>query len=146
MLKIELEHDFAVPVTRLYQAWITTEDLKQWWKPSENKLVKVEQQVQEGGDIRYEFEGQNGQTSLIITGKYSEVKPDEKLVYSWNWDVSADGVSKSDHHLNISFLANGDQSKIKVEQDNFENEESITPHKEGWVKALDALDNFLKSN
>lgn len=145
MLKIELEHDFAVPVTRLYQAWITTEDLKQWWKPSENTLVKVEQQVQEGGDIRYEFEGQNGQTSLIITGKYSEVKPDEKLVYSWNWDVSADGVGKSDHQLNISFLANGDQSKIKVEQDNFENEESITPHKEGWVKALDALDNFLKA-
>lgn len=146
MLKIELEHDFAVPVARLYQAWITTEDLKQWWKPSENKLVKVDQQVQEGGDIRYGFEGQNGQTSLIITGKYSEVKPDEKLVYSWNWDVSADGVSKSDHQLNISFLANGDQSKIKVEQDNFENEESVTPHKEGWVKALDALDNFLKSN
>ncbi len=146
MLKIELEHDFAVPAERLYQAWITTDDLKQWWKPSENKLVKVAQQVQEGGDIRYEFEGQNGQTSFIITGKYSEVTPNEKLVYSWNWDVSAEGVSKSDHQLKISFLADGEKSRIKVEQDNFENEESITPHKEGWVKALDALDNFLKSN
>ncbi|MGI4727796.1 MAG: SRPBCC family protein [Janthinobacterium lividum] len=145
MLKIELEHNFAVPVERLYAAWITTDDLKHWWKPSENTLVKVEQQVQDGGDIRYEFEGQNGKISLIITGKYSQVKPNEKLVYSWNWDVSADGVSKSDHQLNISFLADGEQSRIKVEQDNFANEESVTPHKEGWVKALDALENFLKS-
>lgn len=146
MLKLTLEHQFAVPVERLYQSWITTDDLKQWWKPSENKLVKVAQQVQNGGDIRYEFEGQNGHLSLIITGRYSEVKPNEKLVYSWNWDVSADGTSKSDHQLKIDFIADGENSKIMVEQDNFASEESVTPHREGWIKALDALDDYLKSN
>ncbi|RYY07928.1 MAG: SRPBCC domain-containing protein [Sphingobacteriaceae bacterium] len=144
-LTIALEHDFSVPAERLYEAWIKEDDLKNWWHPSENKLVNVAQTVEEGGDIRYEFEGQNGKSSLIITGKYKEVKPNEKLVYSWNWDVSAEGVEKSNHELIIEFVANGDQSKIKVAQDNFENDESITPHKEGWVKALAALDEYLKS-
>lgn len=143
MLELHVEHNFSVPVTRLYQAWITTEDLKQWWKPSDNELQKVEQQVENGGTIRYEFVGKDKQPSLVITGKYQEVKENEKLTYSWNWDVSADGVQKSDHKLTIEFLSEGNGSKIKVTQDNFKNDESITPHKEGWVKALDSLNQFL---
>lgn len=142
-LKIALEHDFAVPVDRLYEAWISEDDLKMWWKPSENELEKVVQQVQEGGDIRYEFKGPTGKINLIITGKYKEVKPNEKLVYSWNWDVSAEGIGKSDHELTIEFLKLGDNSKIKVTQDNFKDDESVNPHREGWIKALDALDSFL---
>lgn len=142
-LELKVEHSFSVPVERLYQAWITEDDLKQWWKPADNQLKKAAQEVKEGGDISYEFVGKDDQLSLVITGKYKEVKENEKLVYSWNWDVSAEGVQKSDHELTIEFLADGDQSKIKVTQDNFKDDESITPHKEGWIKALDSLDQYL---
>lgn len=142
-LELNAEHNFNVSAEKLYKAWITTEDLKQWWKPSGNELANVEQEVKEGGNIKYEFVGKDGQPSLLITGKYSEVKENEKLVYSWNWDVLADGVHKSDHKLVIEFLADGDNSKIKVTQDNFKDNESITPHQEGWVKALDSLGQYL---
>ncbi|RYE29185.1 MAG: hypothetical protein EOP42_14975 [Sphingobacteriaceae bacterium] len=142
-LELNVEHNFNVPVAKLYSAWISEEDLKQWWKPSGNELVNVDQEVKEGGNIKYEFVGKDEQPSLLITGKYSEVKENEKLVYSWNWDVSTDGVQKSDHKLTIAFLADGDNSKIQVTQDNFKDSESITPHQEGWEKALDSLGQYL---
>ncbi|QJD97151.1 SRPBCC domain-containing protein [Mucilaginibacter robiniae] len=142
-LKLGAEKDFAVPVEKLYQAWITPEDLKQWWKPSENHLTTVNLDVREGGKFKYEFEGKDHQIALAITGDYKEVKPNEKLMYSWNWDIPTDTIKPSDHELTIEFVANGDGSKIKVTQKNFQDDESITPHQEGWDKALNDLQAYL---
>jgi uncharacterized protein YndB with AHSA1/START domain len=142
-LRLGAEKDFAVPVEQLYKAWITPEDLKQWWHPSDHHLKTVELDVKEGGQFKYEFEGKEGQTALTITGEYHEVKENEKLAYSWNWSISANEVKDSEHELTILFVADGDGSKIKVTQENFENEESINPHQEGWEKALSDLQAYL---
>lgn len=142
-LKVNAEKDFTVPVERLYQAWITAEDLKQWWKPADNTLTDVEQEVKENGQIKYQFEGKNNETQLVITGEYKEVKENEKLVYTWNWDVKEEALKKSDHLLTIEFIAEGDKSKIKVTQENFQEDESITPHQEGWEKSLNDLQQYL---
>ncbi len=141
--KLGTEKQFSVPVEQLYQAWITPEDLKQWWHPSENKLTTVELNVQVGGQFKYEFEAKEGQTSLVITGEYKEVIPNQKLVYTWNWDVNNDHVKKSDHQLTIEFQSAGEGSRIHVTQDNYQNSESVTPHEEGWEKALNDLENYL---
>lgn len=140
---LSTEKEFTLPVERLYQAWTTPDDLKQWWKPSENKLTTVELDIKEGGKFKYEFEAKEGQTAVIITGEYKEVKPNEKLVYSWNWDVPSDNIKKSDHQLTIQFQPSGEGSKISVTQENYENDESITPHQEGWEKALNDLHDYL---
>jgi len=141
--KVSAEKEFPVPVEKLYQAWTTPDDLKQWWKPSENKLKTVELDVREGGKFKYEFEAREGETAVIITGDYKEVKPNEKLVYSWNWDVPSDHIKKSDHQLTIAFQSSGEGSKISITQENYENDESITPHEEGWEKALNDLREYL---
>ncbi len=84
---IHAEKQFEKSVEELYDAWINPEKLKQWWHPAENKLVNVENEVKEGGNIRYEFAGEGDEKTIIITGQYKEVKPAEKLVYSWDWKV-----------------------------------------------------------
>jgi uncharacterized protein YndB with AHSA1/START domain len=139
------EKDFAVPVIELYKAWITPEDLKQWWRPSDNQLVKAELDVKEGGQFKYEFEGKDGQTSLVITGEYQEVSENERLVYSWNWSVPANVVKPSEHALTILFIGEGDGSRIKITQENFLHDESINPHQEGWEKALNDLHDYLSN-
>lgn len=142
-LKLSAEKDFTVPVEKLYQAWTTPEDLKQWWKPSENHLTTVELDIREGGKFKYEFAGKDEQPTVVITGEYKEVKPNEKLVYSWNWSIPTDTVKPSDHELTIEFTGTGDGSKISVTQKNFQDDESITPHQEGWEKALTDLQTYL---
>lgn len=141
--KVGTEKEFSVPVERLYAAWTTPEDLKQWWKPSENHLTNVELDNKEGGHIKYEFDNKEGQHVVTITGQYKEVKPNEKLVYTWNWDIASGNVKESDHQLTIEFSAEGSGSKLTVLQENFENGEAVKPHEEGWEKALNDLSDYL---
>jgi uncharacterized protein YndB with AHSA1/START domain len=141
--KVGAEKEFSVPVEKLYQAWITPEDLKQWWKPSENQLTEVELNNQEGGRIKYVFETKDGQPAITITGEYKEVKPNERLVYTWNWDLASENTKKSDHQLTIEFSSAGEGSKLSVTQENFQDGEAIEPHEQGWQKALEDLSNYL---
>ncbi|GAB2693629.1 SRPBCC family protein [Mucilaginibacter koreensis] len=141
--KVTAEKEFSVLAERLYEAWITPEDLKQWWKPSENQLKEVELDNKEGGRIKYVFVTKEGQPAITITGEYKEVKPNEKLVYTWNWDLASENTKKSDHQLTIEFSAADQGSKINVTQENFQDGEAVEPHEQGWQKALEDLSSYL---
>ena len=139
--KVDVSKDFSVPVDQLYDAWTSTEKLKQWWKPMNKTLTEVVNDIKEGGTVKYLF----SDNSLVIEGKYLEVKPKEKLVYTWDWDLPADDVKDSAYKLTIEFSKKNNQLAIHVIQENFENEEGTLPHKQGWEKGLEDLDKFLQS-
>lgn len=140
-LTIEVEKEFSAPADKLINAWVSPDELKQWWKPAGNELKNVENDVKTGGKLRYEFETPNGETALIITGEYEDVKENEKLSYTWNWEVpNSDAINNSDYMLHVVFESLDDRkSKIYVKQENFQDQESIQPHREGWDKALESL-------
>jgi uncharacterized protein YndB with AHSA1/START domain len=139
--KLTLTKEFPVPVEALFQAWTGEEQLKQWWKPMQMQLTEVKNELQEGGDIEYRFTG--GAEELVITGKYKELRPNEKLVYSWNWQMPNAAVQESEYLLTINFQGTDAGSKIEVQQENFANAEAVKPHEQGWTQALDDLASFL---
>jgi len=140
-LMVQIAKSFPVTAEQLYTAWTNPEQLKQWWKPMGNSLKEVINDVKEGGTVRYIF----NDNKLVISGQYLEVKPNERLVYTWNWELPADAVRNADYKLTINFVPKDNGSEINVLQENFENEESMLPHQEGWEKGLDNLENFLSS-
>lgn len=141
---LQAEKTFPVSVDELYDGWVNPEKLKQWWKPAGNQLREVEIDLTQGGQFRYVFETKDGQEDLKITGDYKEVEPKKRLVYSWNWELPhTQAVSNNEFQLTIEFSNDQDNSKIKVTQENFKDQESIHPHQEGWNKALNDLHNFL---
>lgn len=145
-LSIEVEKEFDAPVEKLVKAWVEPDDLKEWWKPAGNILKNVENEIKEGGKLRYEFQTPDQETALIITGEYKEVKENEKLSYTWNWEVpTSEAINNSNYMLHVAFDSlDNDKSKIKVKQENFQDQESIQPHREGWDKALEDLSSYLK--
>ncbi|MBD0276419.1 MAG: SRPBCC domain-containing protein [Flavisolibacter sp.] len=145
-LSVQVEKDFPVPVEQLYHAWVTPDALKQWWRPMDNYLKEVDNDVREGGSFRYVFQNRNNDHSFEITGHYHEVKKEERLVYSWNWNVSDEAVTDSHFTLTITFINRGNNSRLEVVQENFSDEESVQPHREGWEKALDDLNQFVSTS
>lgn len=138
-LKIEAGKSFPVSVDQLYNAWTNGEQLKQWWKPMGATLKEVTNDIKEGGTVRYVF----GSDKLIISGKYLEVKEKGKLVYTWNWELPNDAVRNAEYKLTVSFGAKDNGSEINVLQENFQDEESMLPHREGWQQGLSELEQFL---
>jgi uncharacterized protein YndB with AHSA1/START domain len=139
----ETEQDFPVSKEKLYEAWISEESLKQWWKPNGNTLRSLTNDVKEGGEVRYEFVDDDGKHLITISGTYEEAKPAERLVYTWNWDLPFEPVRNANYKLTIEFSGSEDGSHLKVKQDEFANEEAIIPHKEGWEKGLRDLKTYL---
>ncbi|HZH96764.1 MAG TPA: SRPBCC family protein [Flavisolibacter sp.] len=140
---LQTSKDFTVPVQRLYEAWTTENDLKQWWRPMDNTLTSMTNELKEGGKVQYAFETAEHNPAFEISGDYKEVKPNERLVYTWNWLIPNEAVDDSKFLLTIRFIPDGDKSKLEVTQENFASEEAVKPHRDGWEKALNGLQQYL---
>jgi len=138
--RIEIEKEFDVDVESLFAAWTEPEQLKQWWHPMGESLTDVKNELEEGGAVEYYV----GEAGLEITGTYSEVKPNERLVYSWVWNMSDEG-SENGYTLDISFSSTEGGSKLRVIQEGFSAPELLKPHHDGWEKGLESLASYLSS-
>lgn len=137
--EVETSKEFPVAVNRLYEAWTKPQDLKQWWKPMNDSLADVTNELNEGGTVSYVFEN----SGLQITGKYSEVVENEKLVYSWDWKFPADAIKDASYNLTIQFKSTDNGSTLHVKQEDFKDEEGVLVHRQGWEKSLNDLQQYL---
>ncbi|WP_018616731.1 SRPBCC family protein [Segetibacter koreensis] len=141
-LKVEARKSYSVSPDELYKAWTDPEQLKQWWKPMGNTLKEVTNDIKVGGRVRYVFEDDK----LIISGEYMEVKEKEKLVYSWNWELPEDAVRNAEYKLTVNFASKDYGSEIHILQENFQDDETLLPHQQGWEKGLTDLKEFLEGS
>ena len=83
------EREFAVtrtfdaPARLVFEAWTKPELLKRWWAPKSMgmSLVSCEADVRVGGTYRFVF-GLDGSKTMAFFGKYLEVKPHSRLVWT----------------------------------------------------------------
>jgi uncharacterized protein YndB with AHSA1/START domain len=81
---------FNGPARLVFEAWTKPELMKLWWAPKSSgvPLLSCEMDVRVGGGYRLEF-GQAG-SSFAFFGKYLEVTPPSRLV--WTNDESEDAA------------------------------------------------------
>ena len=142
---VTVSKDFDVAADILYSAWTEPEQLKQWWKPMGNQLFEVSNELKADGEIEYRFKSE-GSEELVIRGRYLEVLPNEKLVYTWKWHVPDGTLNDSEYKLTVNFQSNDQGSSIQVSQEDNKPHESLKPHQHGWDEALNHLSEFLESN
>lgn len=140
---VELSKDFNVPVEELYKAWISPDALKQWWNPMGKKLTDITNEVRKGGRINYT--ANDSETPLVIKGEYEEVKENEKLVYTWDFNFSNDAFKESTFRLTINFREQGNGSRLEVAQENLKDHEAVKVHEKGWKQQLEKLQDYLES-
>lgn len=107
-------------------------------------LTEVVNVVQKGGEIAYKFNGESG-TSLTIDGTYQEVQPQERLVYTWNWQLPDEKLN-SKYKLDVQFKGSGEGSRIEIKQEQEEQQESVKPKETAWESELSHLAEFLESS
>ena len=83
------EREFAVtrtfdaPARLVFEAWTKAELIERWWVPKSMgvSLVSCEADVRVGGTYRFVF-GLDGSKTMAFFGKYLEVKPHSRLVWT----------------------------------------------------------------
>ncbi len=89
--ELVITRTFNGPARIVFGAWTKPELLKLWWVPKSVGVVLLscEADVRVGGKYRFEI-GREGSKPMAFFGKYIEVKPHSRLV--WTNEESDDGT------------------------------------------------------
>lgn len=138
---IEVEEFFRAPKEKVFKAWTTPESLKKWFMVDEGVTVKnAKIELHVGGNYLIEvvFPGFD---PTPIDGAFLKVVIPDLLEYTWSTPVLKDRITK----VEVAFFEQETGSKIHLMHGEFENEEQMNLHIEGWKGCLGQLHEFLKA-
>ncbi len=130
---------FDGPARLVFEAWTKPELLRRWWVPKSAgmSLLSCELDVRAGGRYRLEF-GRGGSKPLAFFGKYIEVTPHSRLV--WTNEESDDGAVTT-----LTFEEKGGKTLL-VMRDVYPSKEALDRNigaAEGMVEIFEQLDELL---
>ena len=132
---------FDAPARLVFEAWTTPELFKQWWVPKSSgaTLLSCEQDVRVGGSYRLEFAHPKAATPMAFFGRYLEVVPNVRLV--WTNEESDDGA------ITTVTLVEKDGKTLLVMSELYPSKQALDMAIEGMDEAMpetfEQLDEFL---
>jgi uncharacterized protein YndB with AHSA1/START domain len=139
--ELVITRTFDAPVRLVFEAWTTPELFKQWWVPKSTgaTLLSCEQDVRVGGSYRLEFAHPKAATPMAFFGRYLEVVPNARLV--WTNEESDDGAVTT-----VTF-EDKDGKTLLVMHELYPSQQALDTAMEGMDEAMPEtfaqLDEFL---
>jgi uncharacterized protein YndB with AHSA1/START domain len=129
---------------RVFRAWTDPELLMRWFIEPDGEMRIRELDLRAGG--RYALEGTVGNKPWRIEGRYLEVEPPAKLVYTWTWDndpALGDPVG-SDTLVTVEFLERGGETELVVTHERLATDKARAEHNAGWIGCLERLGSLVE--
>lgn len=150
-MQVVLERFFDAPIETLWLMWTNPDHFQQWYGPKGFTIDVLEMSLKVGGIQTVCMTSPDGSNKMYTTGKYEEIVPNKKLVYT---DALCDpegnimspeamgmppGMSM-ETLVTVVFEVVGDQTKITLTH-------SGVPEsaKAGWTQAFDKIADYLLS-
>src|ERR1700690_828852 len=137
-IKLLLARVFDAPRGLIFKAWTDANQFKQWFgaaacEGSSLQSVKVDARV--GGKYRIQVRHPDGEFYTTV-GIYREVKPPERLVFTWAFEKDGRGeefgeVEPPEMLVTLEFKARGKQTELILTHEKFVSVESRDRHEQG---------------
>jgi len=149
-IKLQLTRVFDAPRELVFQAWTDVNHFKQWFGAAAcegSSLQSVKADVRVGGKYRLQVRRADGEFWTTV-GVYREVKPPERLVFTWQFEKDGSGeafgeVESPEMLVTVEFKARGKQTELTLTHEKFASAESRDRHEEGWGRCLNELGKFV---
>lgn len=144
---LRLSRRFDAPRERVFDAWTNPDVLRQWWAAQPTwDTPTAEADVRPGGSYRLAMRDTDSGEIHTLVGEYREVRPPERLVYTWTWDTNTDAMTGSENTLvEVEFHEHGDGTEVVVTHTGFATPELRDMHAHGWNGCLDNLERRVFS-
>jgi uncharacterized protein YndB with AHSA1/START domain len=137
---LRITRTFPVPRERVFQAWTEPQALARWFAPTGDYRTTIfELDLRPGG--RYRIEMLQGEKPHEVAGRYVEIRPPERLVFTWKWENEPAHVEET--IVTLDFFDRGGSTELVLTHDRFENPASRDEHDKGWAGCLGRLADFL---
>ena len=137
---LTLKRRLKAPAEKVFSAWTDPEKIDHWFGPAETESgsVRADMDVRAGGRYRMRFKTDDGE-SHEVGGEYKEVKPYERLVFSWAWHSTPERESL----VTITLKADGDSTLLTLHHERFFDQKARDGHNRGWTGTLEKLERYL---
>jgi uncharacterized protein YndB with AHSA1/START domain len=149
---LEVRRTFAAPREKVFAAWAQREQLEQWMCKDESAhtVVHHEQDIRTGGRYLMEVRDPAKGETYWGQGVYREVKPPEKIVFSWSWTKDTpDGPQlhpdSPETQVTVEFFARGNSTEVVLTHATFRSLKDREEHNQGWNGCLDILATVLQT-
>jgi uncharacterized protein YndB with AHSA1/START domain len=143
-ITLRIRRTFAAPRERVFRAWTDASELASWFAPSPDFAIVIpELDLRVGGKCQVEMHHKSG-TVHRLHSVYREVKPPEKIAFTWQWEAEA----AAETLVTVEFFElqkndSGGSTEVVLTHERFTSEEEKQKHDHGWAGCLDQLANIL---
>jgi uncharacterized protein YndB with AHSA1/START domain len=138
---LRIERTFDAPVGEVFEAWTSTEVLRRWWHAEHDwETPRAEVDLRVGGAIEVSMRNPRDGTEYTGSGEFTEIRPPERLAFTWSWDDPADSGSQL---IEVDFVDRGETTTVVLTHSGLEDEEARESFRDGWRKSFDNLDRAL---
>ena len=129
-MKVTIETTVKAPINKVWSAWTSPEDIKQWNAASDDwHTTQSSVDLREGGAFSSRMEAKDGSFGFDFAGIYTKVVTNELLEFTFG-----------DRAAKVEFL-NGENGVMVRETFDAETEHPIEMQRQGWQAILN---NFAK--
>jgi len=140
-LGFELQRRFRASPERVFRAWTQPATLREWWCPAGWIAGDIEIDLRVGGVYRIGMvRAGNDGTGVSVQGKFLEVRPPERLVYTWRWEGAFAGMPET--LVTLELRGTGNDTLLTLRHANFSDAGERQQHRSGWIAACDRLDRL----
>jgi uncharacterized protein YndB with AHSA1/START domain len=148
--KLVITREFAAPRELVWQAWTDPGQTKAWLGSGAGLTIEaVTMDLRVGGQFRIQQKRADGEF-FTAAGTYLEVKPLERLVYTWDWEKDGGGTEFGEREghesqVTVEFRARGKRTELMLTHEKLASVESRDRHEGGWTSWIGRLAKFVEA-
>lgn len=142
---IRLTRTFNAPRERVFRAWTDPKEMKRWFCPEGFSTPAADVDLRVGGAYRIDMKSPEGKR-IVHDGTYREIRPPEKLVFTWVLDdQDCEGSRGLDGGTLVTVALRDLQgsTELTLTHELLPTQEARDGHEWGWSGCLDHLAGIL---
>lgn len=137
--RLEISRLIPAPRKKVFEAWIRPELMQQWFCPQDLIVDDVEADARPDGKYFIAMKDMARNKIFKVFGTYKEILPDQKLVFTWEWEEP----DQAESLVTVTFKDNNGGTEVKVLHERYVDMADEQGHREGWISALENLEKKL---
>lgn len=134
-MEIVIETTVEAPIEKVWSAWVTPDDIKEWNFASEDWCCpNASIDLTVGGKFNYRMEAEDGSMGFDFEGTFTSIEKGKSIEYALD----------DDRKVKISF-AQTDQGVQVIEKFEAEDIHSAEQQKQGWQSILNNFKHHVES-
>jgi uncharacterized protein YndB with AHSA1/START domain len=134
--ELVIERVFNAPRNLVWAAWTDPKHSLKWMGPVGVPAIDVQSDLRVGGKWQLTLQRADNGQKLPQGGVYREIVPNERLVYTFEWD--GDGAEML---ITITFADAGvGKTRMVFRQSNMASQAEVEGHRVGWSSTFDRLE------